>query len=72
MIRVTVEVLPQGNPARAEKIGELLISNQSGMASPATYLVSASGNNYSFSGTFTHDRRDSVWALIRKALRGRG
>ena len=70
MIYVRVELWPYGIKDKARLIGEMTVGNIGGTDEIGDYEVDAKDNR----GTgFTcvivgHDRKQSIWALIRKAL----
>lgn len=70
MIYVRVELWPFGAKERSLLVGEMTIGNVGGGKHEGDYLVEAKDNR----GTgftrmvFGHDRSQSIWALIRKAL----
>jgi len=77
MIAVTVEILPGGSDARRRTIGMLRIANLSNLATVSSYSVDALESANPVAGSTAriaactiehHDRRQSVWKLIARAL----
>jgi hypothetical protein len=70
MIYVRVELWPFGQKEKAKVIGEMTVSNYGGTEELSDYEVEATDNR----GTgFTscivgHDRSQSIWALIKRAI----
>ena len=75
MIRVTIEIWPGGDSARAIEIARMNVANVSNLAPDSTYEIWASSEANKFgqpafeaSGkVITHRRKDSIWALLAKA-----
>jgi len=77
MIRLVIQILPNGSEARAREIGRMDIGNVSDLAAISSYKVDASSvanplsrNPTAFSARGTidgHRRKDSIWALAAKA-----
>ena len=75
MLRVTVEIWPGGDDARARAIAIANVANVSDLADMSDYVVSVSEAYNPVINTppwlrrgyvRQHDRRQSVWALITK------
>jgi hypothetical protein len=75
VLRVTVEIWPGGDNARARALAIANIANVSDLADVSDYAVSITeGHNPITNGppwsrrgyVFQHDRRNSVWALVAK------
>lgn len=76
MLRITVELVPGGNEARARPLATAEISNVSeGLSQINDYAVDASEVANPLAGTPAwssrgmigrHDRRQSVWRLVEK------
>ena len=76
MIRVTVEVLPHGNEARARKVARMDLGNVRDRAAASDYEISAASAADPKSGrpafvangkVISHGHQESIWALIAKA-----
>jgi hypothetical protein len=77
MIRVTVEILPNGSEARAREIARMDIGNISDLAAISSYQVRATSvanplakkpTGFSARGTVGgHRRQESIWALLAKS-----
>ena len=75
MLRVTIEIWPGGDKARARAIAIASVANISELAEVSDYAVSVTEGENPISSTppwsrrghvFQHDRRSSVWALVAK------
>ena len=75
MLRVTVEIWPGGDKARAHAVAIANVANVSDLANVSDYAVSVSEGYNPVTNTppwsqrgqiYEHDRRTSVWALIAK------
>lgn len=66
MLRVTVEVVPQGQEARARKLAVVTISNLSGLAPVSAYDVALDGNSVAL--VREHTRADGWIPLVVRAL----
>lgn len=76
MLRVTVELVPGGDEARARPIAHMMIANISSLADISDYEVQAHEGANAVAGTPAcktkgivrrHDRRQTVWSLVGKA-----
>lgn len=72
MIRVTVEIVPGGDEARARQIGMLEIGNQSGLAAISDYAVRVTTQDENEKrvkvlGVYGHRRSDGFWPLVAMA-----
>lgn len=70
MIYVRVELWPFGQKEKARVIGEMTVGNIGGTDEVSDYQVKATDDRGTgFKGLiFGHDRNQSIWALLRKAL----
>lgn len=71
MIRVTVELLPGGDPSRAESIGDMFVWRQHGAQQSISHYAAAVHikDHYVRSvGGIAHRREDDVWALLRRVF----
>jgi D-arabinose 5-phosphate isomerase GutQ len=77
MILVTVEMLPSGSKAFRHTIAIMTIANMSDLAETSDYRVelveganpiSMSAERSTFATVLDHDRRQSVWTLVSKAI----
>lgn len=70
MIYVRVELWPWGVKEKARLIGEMKVGNVGGTDVVGDYEVQATDDRGTgFNGVvLDHDRKQSVWALLRKAL----
>ena len=74
MLRITVELVPFGDENRKRKIGEMVIANDgSGDIETASYQAWIAADDHSgepamFATLAHHDRRHSVWELIRALI----
>jgi hypothetical protein len=75
MLRVTVEIWPGGDKARAHAVAIANVANVSDLANVSDYAVSVSEGYNPVTNTppwsqrgqiYQHDRRTSVWALVAK------
>jgi hypothetical protein len=69
MLRVKVDLVPFGNEDESRQIAEMIIANVSGLDHNAKYFVAMSTDYHPpvFKTTY-HDRRDSLWQLIKHAI----
>ncbi|OYU90918.1 MAG: hypothetical protein CFE29_08865 [Bradyrhizobiaceae bacterium PARB1] len=76
MLKVTIELLPGGDPTRRRNLGIMTIANKSDLAPISDYDVAGSEGHNPFSGARAwtaeasveaHDRSRSVWALVAAA-----
>jgi hypothetical protein len=76
MIRITVEILPNGSEARAREIARMDLENIADHAAAVDYEISASSAADPRSGqpafvasgmVVSHGHQDSIWALVAKA-----
>jgi hypothetical protein len=76
LLVVTVDLLPGGNPERRRTIASLRIANASDLADISDYRVVAVQAANPLAGSpagigscevTSHDRRQSIWALLAKA-----
>jgi len=77
MLLVKVEMLPGGSRAFRRTIATMTIANMSDLADRSDYLVelaeganpiSMSAGRSTFATVLDHDRRQSVWTLVSKAI----
>jgi hypothetical protein len=75
MLRVTVEIWPGGDKARAHAVAIANVANVSDLANVSDYAVSVSEGYNPVTNTppwsqrgqiYQHDRGTSVWALVAK------
>ena len=71
MLRVTLEILPGGDPARMCEVGRLEICNMDCTEAP-TYCWDMFHNGKRFKSGITarHKRKSGAWSLLRKVLLG--
>ena len=76
MLKISVEILPGGNPAQRRTIGVMTVGNSSDLADLSSYEISASESANPVAGTSArscqttledHDRRQSVWSIVSAA-----
>jgi hypothetical protein len=76
MLRVVIEILPNGHRELRRTIASMSIGNVSNLADVSDYKVDAMESANPLTGTpprtatcevTGHDRRQSVWALVAKA-----
>jgi len=72
MLRITIDLVPFGEEAYARKIAEAVIYNDAtGNHEKGNYVAGFCEHGWINSTTVTgFDRRRSVWALLRLALKG--
>lgn len=77
MLRVTVELVPGGAEAFRQIIGSMIIGNVAGLAKVSDYVVNVKESANPLTGAGPqdiefivqgHDRQQSVWALIKRAI----
>lgn len=73
MLRITIELVPFGIEEESKKIGEMVIANVSGSNHNAEYISAYTSDKDAGIALKTthHDRRDSVWTLVKNVLNSR-
>ena len=73
MLRVTIELIPSGNPLKKRTIATMEISNMTDLADLSDYHVAVAGERSSDKRTGIvrgHERRQwGPWRLVYKAIR---
>lgn len=67
MIRVTIDILPRGDEAKARRVGVVEIANVSeGEPEIASYSIAVDGRPRF--GVYGHVRADGIWELLSRVF----